>query len=174
MALIVTILAAITAIIFALSRLLSAASEGREAVRDVENAVRRGRWSKKADGRLVDTLEDPRDAAAILLVQTAAYKGEISAAQKSTITGLMQKTFDIGGEEAEGLYSFGRMAIGQLNDAGNSTRRILRPILDTLTLEEMRGFVAMLDEVAEVDGDPVEAQRLLISEVRRSLALTSR
>lgn len=133
---------------------------------------RRRAFGEKSRGRLVEQLTDPREAAAILLVQTAAYgNGQVSVAEKERMTALMARQFACDPDEAEGLYSFGRMAVGQMNDALNSLGRLLRPIRERCTLNEMKQLVAMMTEVAAVDGAPDPDARRLIEETRGALHL---
>ena len=167
----IAILAGIASLLWVITYLMRSASELPEAARDVKNTVRRHRWSKKNNATILDILEDPRDAAAILMAQISAYDGEITARQKDRMKQLMAEAFAADEETAEGLYSFGRMAIGQINDAANSLRKILAPVSDRLTPDEMKEFVQMLEEMAEVENPPTERQRQLIMEVRRGLAL---
>lgn len=167
--LIIIVLGGIAAAIFWLYRMKKAADAGREVYTEVRDSIRHGRWAKKADARLIESLDDPREAAAILMVQIASYDGEVTAAQKARIEDLMEQTFQCAGDEAQGLYSFGRMAVGQINDAANSLNQILRPIQGQLTDAEKRDLVRMLEAVSEVEGEPNERQRLLIAAVRRAL-----
>lgn len=169
----IAIIAAISAGLWLLVRAMRAAKEGREAIGEVKEAVRRANWSKQVDQRLIEGIEDPREAAVVFMAQIASYDGEITSTQKETMKELMGQYFGVDSETAEGLYSFGRMAIGQINDASNSLRKLLRPILNALTLEEMKDFVTMLEQTAEVEGPPTEIQRQLISEVRRGLSLNT-
>ncbi|MEM9233013.1 MAG: hypothetical protein AAGA69_02100 [Pseudomonadota bacterium] len=132
----------------------------------------RGRQMEKAISthRLVETLADPREAAAILLVQIAAYgDGQVTVEQKERITALMSGQFGSDEEEAEGLFSFGRMAIGQIGDAFDSLGRLLRPIRASLTLDEMKEFVWMMSAVADTHERPVPEARRLIDETRHAL-----
>jgi uncharacterized tellurite resistance protein B-like protein len=171
MHILVAIIAAIGSLIWVVVHLLRSANELPEAAKEAKNAVRRHRWSKKSDASVLDGIEDPRDSAAILMAQIASYDGEITSRQKQKMKELMIVAFQADDETAEGLYSYARMVIGQLNDAANSLRKLLRPVMDKLTLEEMKQLVAMLDEMAEVEGEPTERQRQLVMEVRRVLSL---
>ncbi len=169
MGLLLAILGGLAAAIFVASRLMGAARDGKEAVDDLKGAVRRGQWSRQIDARLIENIEDPRESAAILLVQMASYDGEITVQQKATITAMMREYFKADGDEAEGLYSFGRMAIGQINDAANSLNKLLRPIKASLTVDEKKDFITMLETTAEVEAEPTERQRDLALQVRRNL-----
>lgn len=170
MAILIAVLGALGALIWTVVHFVRAAQEGREVVNDVRAGFRRGAWSKKANSRLIEAIEDPRESAAILMAQIAVYDGEITAAQKSKMTALMQEHFAAPADEAEGLYSFGRMAVGQLNDAGNSLTTILRPVQEKLTQAEKNDLVGMLEEIAEVEAAPNDLQRQLIAAVRRGVS----
>ncbi|MEX0645924.1 MAG: TerB family tellurite resistance protein [Parvularculaceae bacterium] len=146
-----------------------AAREGREAVRDVKGFFRSGKWSRRIDQRLIEHLADPREAAAILLFQIASYDGAVTDRQKAAMVGEMRKMFQADDETAEGLYAFARMALGEIHDASNSLKKILKPILDQCTADEKRGFIDALLRMAEVEGPASEVQHRLIGETRRSL-----
>ncbi len=171
MSLFLLIIGGIATAIFVVSRVIGAARDGREAIDDVKGAVRRGNWSRQIDQRVIESLNDPRDSAAILMVQIASYEGEITTAQKEKMVALMTDCFGATADEAEGLYSFGRMAIGQINDAANSMGKLMRPVKASLTLDEMKDMIRMMEEISEVEGAPSERQRELIMQVRRSLSL---
>jgi uncharacterized tellurite resistance protein B-like protein len=148
-----------------------AAHEGREAIRDMKGLYRSGKWSKRVGKRLIENLQDPREAAAILLYQIASYDGAVTDRQKSAMVSEMRRAFNADQETAEGLYAFARMACGELNDASNSLKKILKPIEAACTDEEKRGLVDMLLKVAEVEGAVSDTQHRLIGETRRALAV---
>lgn len=169
MHIILAILGALAAAFWAFTYFVNAANEGREAVRDVKGVIRRGQWNRRIDQRLIENLSDPREAAAVLLYQIAAYDGAVTGRQAAHIVAGMRDAFDADEETAQGLYAFGRMAVGQLNDAGNTVRKILRPVIDVCTDGEKKQFIALLESAAEVEGPPSDVQRRLIAEVRRVL-----
>ena len=129
------------------------------------------RRPKPTERRLTEVLTDPREAAAVLLVQQAVYAGPVTIEEKQTILALMRGAFGVDAGEAEGLFSFGRAAVGQAGDAANSLRRLVRPIRDACTLDEMKDLAAMLEQVGETDGAMNEHQRRLVAELRRALNL---
>lgn len=121
--------------------------------------------------RVTEQLSDPREAAAILLVQQAAYEGHVSQAHKTAILALMSAQFGAEPSEADGFYAFARMAVGQTGDAANSLRRLLGPIKARCTLAEMKALADMLVQVGETGGPMNEAQKRLVQDVRRALSL---
>lgn len=169
MHIIIAILGALAAAFWAFTHFVNAANEGREAVRDVKGVIRSGKWNRRVDQRLIENLSDPREAAAILMYQTAAYDGEVTDRQKQMMLDAMAQSFEADSETAEGLYAFARMAVGEINDAGNSVRKILKPVVEICTVEEKQQLVSLLDQAAEVEGPPTDVQRSLIAEARRVL-----
>lgn len=129
------------------------------------------RRKKPSERRLTEALTDPREAAAVLLVQQAVYAGPVTVEEKQTILALMRGAFGVSASEAEGLFSFGRAAVGQVGDAANSLRRLVRPVREACTLEEMKDLASMLEQVGETGGPMNEHQRRLVDELRRALAL---
>lgn len=169
MHIIIAILGALAAAFWAFTYFMSAANEGREAVRDVRGVIRRGKWNRRIDKRLIENLSDPREAAAVLLYQMAAYDGHVTDRQYQTIVAEMREAFQADEETAEGLYAFGRMAVGEINDAGNNVRKILRPVIEVCTGEEKQQLIDLLERTAEIEGPPTDMQRRLIMEARRVL-----
>jgi len=108
-------------------------------------------------------------AAAVLLYRIAAYDGAVPERQKSTLVQEMRKSFNADAETGEGLSAFARAAVGQVNDAANSLRKILKPIAEQCTEVERVSFIAMLETIGEVEGPLSDAQRRLVAEVRRAL-----
>lgn len=169
MHILLAIIGAAAAAFWAFTYFMRAADEGREAVRDAKGILRRGKWSRRVDARLIENLSDPREAGAILVYQIAAYDGAVTDRQKEQIIADMRVVYDADEETAEGLYAFARMAVGEINDAGNNVRKILRPVAEVCTPEEKQSFIDMLDRTADIESPPVEIQRRLIAEVRRFL-----
>ena len=172
MHIILAVLGALAAAFWAFTHFMSAAREGREAVGELKGAVRRGKWNRRVDQRMIENLSDPREAAAILVFQIAAYDGAITDRQREHIVNDMIETFDADPETGQGLFSFARMAVGELNDAGNNVNKILRPIVKVCTPDEKTQLIELMERTAEIEGSPTDMQRRLIAEIRRGLSGT--
>lgn len=169
MHILIAALGAIAAAFWAFTYFVGAAREGREAIRDVHGAFRGAKWSRKVGQRMIENLTDPREAAAVLLYQIAAYDGAVTDRQRQTIVADMKSTFGADAETAEGLFAFARAAVGQINDAANSLRKIAKPILDSCTPDERRQVIDMMLKAAEIEGPVSDTQNRLIAETRRAL-----
>lgn len=146
-----------------------AAHEGREAVRDVKGLFRAGKWSRRIDKRLIENLTDPREAAGVLLYQIASYDGAVTDRQKAAMVAEMRQAFNADEETAEGIYAFSRMALGEINDASNSLKKITKPIIEACTMDEKRALIDLMLRMAEIEGPASDVQHRLIAETRRLL-----
>ena len=142
--------------------------------RELRAARRRAAQAAASSRRLTERLVDPREAAAVLLVQQASYRGALDAQHRQVILALMRSAFGASAQEADGLYGFGRMAVSQTGDAANGLRRLLAPVREHCTLEEMKDLIAMLEQVGETTGPMNDHQRRLVEEARRALYLDAR
>ena len=170
MHIIIAVLGALAAALWAFTHFMGAAREGREAIGEVKGVIRRGKWNRRVDQRLIENLSDPREAAAILIYQLAAYDGAVTDRQKAQMIDDMRREFQADDETAEGLFAFARMAVGEINDAGNSVRKILAPVNSVCTPDEKASLIELLDRTAEIEGEPTDMQRRLIAEARRVLS----
>jgi len=169
MHILIAILGAVAAAFWAFTYFVGAAREGREAIRDAHGAIRGAKWSRKVGQRMIESLTDPREAAAVLLFQIAAYDGAVTDRQRAAIVDDMKSAFGADSETAEGLFAFARAAIGQINDAANNLKKITRPIMDACTDEERRQLIDLMLKAAEIEGPPSDVQHRLIAETRRLL-----
>ena len=169
MHILIAIIGAAAAAFFAFRYFVDAAHEGREALRDARGLVRRGKWTRRIDARVVENLSDPREAAGVLLYQIAAYDGAVTDAQKTAIISEMRGAFSADEETAEGLFAFARVGVGEINDAANSLKKILQPVVDSCTDEEKRMLLEMMARIAAVEGVANEPQKSLIAATDRTL-----
>jgi uncharacterized tellurite resistance protein B-like protein len=114
-------------------------------------------------------MTDPREAAAVLLYQMAAYDRAVTDRQRRAIVADMRLTFATDEETAEGLFAFARAAIGEINDASNSLGKILRLLQEACTPEERRQLIDLMLKTAEIEGPVSGIQNRLIADARRQL-----
>lgn len=169
MQVLVGFLAALAGAFWAFTYFVGAAREGKDAVDDVRSLFRSGKWSQKVGRRLIESIVDPREAAAVVLYQIASYDGAVTERQKEAMVQEMRKAFGVDQHAAEGLFAFARMAVGQIHDAGNNLRKILRPVAEKCEDAEKKTLVAMVETVGEIEGPLTDVQRRLIAEARRIL-----
>ena len=127
------------------------------------------RFRNKAGRRSLDVIDDPREAAAVLVFGLAATTGEVGAEVRTAITEELARLFDLDLAAACELAVRAVWHVGGLNDAAN----VIAPLTDRLVSEVGRPALADLraamEAVAARDGGPTPDQvRYLDKFVRRA------
>jgi uncharacterized tellurite resistance protein B-like protein len=141
--------------------------QAKSAQRKEEARLAKARESQRvAPLRAVD---DPRDAATILLFLVARVSGDPTREQIDTIERLVRSTFGFEHELTE------RMAqarfIASRADSFEQAAAVFSELLNKrLTVEERRQLIGMVEEVAWVDG-PLPAHTEAIQVLERRIAL---
>ncbi|MEL6789709.1 MAG: TerB family tellurite resistance protein [Pseudomonadota bacterium] len=166
---IIGILGAIAGLFWAFTHFSNSARQGKDAVDEVRGAFRRQRWSNKIDKRLIETLDDPREALAIFLYQILAYDGAITERQRLAMVAEMQATFGIDQPTAEEFFALARMATGEITDAANNVRKIAKPLVQRCQDAEKTAAIAMMRRLAAVEGPVNDQQTHLIATIETIL-----
>jgi len=158
---ILAVLAALVAVLFLLNRTLGRPpGQADKGVRQAPPALPPGKPSP------FELLDDPREAAAILLVQVADYEG-LASDRRGEIVAMMAKTFECSAAEAEGFFAAARRTVGRLNDVSARLSRVLQPIKAHTSPGQQRDLLALMGKVA--GETPSLAQQGLIDQVRAGL-----
>jgi uncharacterized tellurite resistance protein B-like protein len=167
MAILGGLLAAIGAIAVILWRLQQAAHATRDiadAAGDVRGLVRGWRWRRKANVHPMELIDDPREAAAVLMVVVAQADGAITERERTAIAGEMTRHFGATAAQVEELLARARWAAKETADPGDAMRRLVRVCREKLGPSERADLVAMLDMVAAADG---RTDEIVASDIRR-------
>lgn len=158
--------------LFVLWRMQQAANATRdiaEAAGEVQGLFRRWQWGRKANVNPMDIVEDPKEAAAAMMVAIAQADGPLTAAEQTAILAAMREEFDVGEPVAVELLARGRWLVRNSTDPGNPLRRLARPILKSLGPPERHALIAMLEKIARIDGADGKAAQLDIDRLRQTL-----
>ncbi len=152
------------------------AKQGLDAVRDatqtVANAPRRLAFRWKASRGQIDLVDDPREAAAIMLVELALARGEaLTPRQSDIIESEIAEHFRMTPAEAEELAAHAAWIAGQTPSPDDVMRKMGRKIVTSPQLgpKEIVDLDAMLVAVSEAEGLPTRKQLALL-QVYRDLA----
>lgn len=110
--------------------------------------------------------KDPRYAAAILLYQAAAFKGDISDEMDAAILNGMERLFHADKDAAEDLFSDAWRALGEENDTRVPLETLAQPIRDQCTDGERREFLALFQRISTLEGAPNQRQTQLFESLR--------
>ncbi|MDX2157045.1 MAG: TerB family tellurite resistance protein [Hyphomicrobiaceae bacterium] len=165
--------AAIGVILAVLWRMQAAAHATREiaeAASEVRGLFRSWSWRRKANVDPIDLIDDPREAAAVLMAAVAQADAALSERERTVMLMEMTRRFGATGEQAEELLARARWIVKDTTDPAAPMRRLTRLVQEKLGHKERAELVAMLEAVASADGCADEAVARDIRRFAQSLA----
>ncbi|WOI52080.1 hypothetical protein [Parvularcula sp. LCG005] len=159
----------IMGLIIALGGVLWAVKHLMEGAHEARGAARRLTWQHRSGKSRLDAIEDPRESAAILFVQSLRYVGEINAAERAKLTGFLSEKMGLSHAEAEELVSYAIYATLEQHDAANHLSRLLKPVQANCTVTERHELIDMLSELIAPESDGADQQRALVARVKDRL-----
>lgn len=120
--------------------------------RDVRLNIRRLMHGRSDAEHPVEAVDDPRLAAAGVVVAVATMDGPISQAEIGRLTRAAQDTFEISEREALDVLSFGRWIAGECATNAEAVRRLSKIVLRTAGPEAGPDLVRMIEDVATAGG----------------------
>lgn len=155
---------------------LQMAKRGLDAAVDVAqtvaNAPRRLAFKYKSGKGGLDLIDDPREAAAIMMMQVAlARGGPLTPLQSDVIEAEIREHFEATPSEAEDMAAHAAWVCQSCPPPQETMSRLSRLIVNSPQLgpKEVVDLDAMLVAVSEAEGLPVRAQLALL-QVYRDLA----
>jgi uncharacterized tellurite resistance protein B-like protein len=171
------ILAALVAVLGVLAIVLWRMSQAANAARDIAGAAeeahsfwRRLMLRRKAGKHPLDSIQDPREAAAAMMVAIAQWDGALTEREEAAIREEMQAHFEVGEPEAGELVARGRWLAEDVGDLGTFLKRASHPVQARCTAAEKRDLIEMLTRVADVGGRPDELIEQEITRLAEHLA----
>ena len=139
---------------------------GRDFADDTRALFRKRDWKGQHLQKPIDALSDPKEAAIVLMLETAKADGEMTQSQRSKVLNLSAHYFEINRNDASDLIASASFITRTLTDIHNVIGRVVRPLQENLSPKERRDCIKMMYEVANVDGDPSPNQIQLIGRVK--------
>ena len=131
---------------------------------------RRRAWRKRYAGNPIYAIEQPVDAAALLMVTVAKRDGDLTNDEKGTLLELFRTEFHLSEREAAALLASSAHLLGQGDAFIFNLEKVLAPSKDAFSDEQIASTLSLLEQVAEVGGGASALQRELIEDVRALLA----
>ncbi|MGI9408586.1 MAG: TerB family tellurite resistance protein, partial [Hyphomicrobiaceae bacterium] len=143
MHILLSVLGAVGTIAFILWRVQQASYIAREiadAAGSARGVFRRWRWRRKANVNPIDLIEDPREAAGVIMVAVAQADGRLTAAEQGAICNQIRQRFDATHEQAGELLAQAQWLVRE----GVDTREVMRrtmPVIQKLGREQRRELI---------------------------------
>ncbi len=141
------------------------------APRDVRLNVRRLMHGNAGGAHPADAVDDPRLAAAGVIVAVATMDGPISQAEIGRMKRAVQETFEVSEREALDVISFGRWIAGECVTNSEAVGRLSKIVLRTAGPEAGPDLLRMVEEVASTGGELGPEEREAIISVRRTFGM---
>ena len=139
--------------------------------KEAKNYMRRRRFEKKAAADPIKDVNDPREAAATIMVALAAFDGPMSKAEETIIQQQIKSSFETSDEIAIELLAHGRWLAKDCGDLNAFISRLLPPIVRHCSLKEKQELITMMEHVASANGPPGDLEKDAISFTSRHLGL---
>ncbi|MEO1305582.1 MAG: hypothetical protein AAFV37_11430 [Pseudomonadota bacterium] len=149
------------------------ARDGRKIAETVSNLPRKMRFKTKTGRGSLDVVDDPREAATILMLEIAQARGTLTERQEAAIRGEVMHHFEFQEAEADQLIS----QAGWLSRNGGASHVVVSKMTDFvrstpgMSNKELVDLDGMLVTVSEAEGNPTDSQLDLLSIYRDKTGL---
>lgn len=132
-------------------------------------AISRARFRQRAGQSVLAGVDSPGMAAATLLYSLASLRRPVTLADEEKIDHLLETICRMNRQDRADNMAFAAWASGQVADTNDIVRRFL-PIWSTgLEPPQRRELVGMAVTIAETDGQPTDAQSVVIRRLSEGL-----
>lgn len=166
------ILAIVSAILVWQWRIRAASEAARELgtlAQTAANLPRRLAFKRKSGQSGLKLIDDPREAAAVLMLEIARADGEASPEAKAVMVEIMQDEFEVVEADADALITHAQFLLRHAPAPHAVVDRMARYVLDAPGIgpKEIVDLDGMLVAVTEADGPP-SAEQLSLLQVFRN------
>lgn len=160
MHIVIGILGTIAAIIFYLSRISRGASDLADAANELGNLPRKLRYRRKAGKKGLDLIEEPVEAACILMISVARMSplGRISDEQSKAISDELVKHMYLERSYANDLIIQLRSLSQYLSQADSTLFPMLKILQGKIATNEAKDLADMMRRIGSIDS-PISAEQ---------------
>jgi hypothetical protein len=143
-------------------QLKGAADSVIDAAGKARGMISRARFKQRSGQSVLAGVDSPGMAAATLLYSLAALRRPVALSEEQKIDGLLETVCRMNKQDREDAMAFAAWASGQVADTSDIVRRFLPIWGDALKGPERRELVGMAVTIAELGGQPTDAQSAVI------------
>lgn len=149
------------------------AKDGRKLAETVGNLPRKMRFRQKTGKTGLSAVDDPREAATILMLEIAQARGTLTEKQEASVRGEVMHHFEFNEDDANALIT----QAGWLSRNGGASHVVMSKMTDFvrkspgMTDKELVDLDGMLVAVSEAEGNPTESQMDLLTIYREKTGL---
>lgn len=168
------ILGIVGAAAFWIWRINAAAQAARELgdlAGEAANLPRKMRFRSKAKKRGLDVIDDPREAAAVMLLNAARAGGEVSVETKTLIRREMERAFDIGPDQSGELLSRAAWHSSGVLEPVDVVRRMTDFLVANVSREALADLATLIARIVSAESGPAHEQKLFLLRYRERAGL---
>jgi len=169
-----TMLMGLLAIIGGIAALMWKVSLGIQAAKNIHGVAKqvanlpRKMKTGKADIQLIN---DPREAAALLMLSVARAGGQVTKSQKDTIINQITGRFELSTTNAEELLTHVSWLSKDLANADSAIARMSNILMQSVSSKELIELEDMLMQVAHADGKPTSSQKQILNQFAKQVGI---
>lgn len=175
MHIILLVIGAISTIAYVLYRIQAAAEAAKTIANEakgVANLPRKMRYqakARKAGSKLVD---DPQEAAVILMLEIARLEGDVSQESRDAIQREIEINFEYSADDADQMIAQAAWLSTDRAGQDGLHRRMCSLITQSVTASDIDILAAMLGAVAETGCDPGDEKAALLASLLQRLGVS--
>ena len=131
--------------------------------------VRRRQWQKQLGTKAIHRLENPMEAATLLIVATARLDGDITREHKQEIIQLFITEFSVTSHTATEFLAVASHMLANVFNITEEVRLILAPSISKYLPRHKVSLLEMMNKTAQREGAASKDQQALIDAVKREL-----
>jgi uncharacterized tellurite resistance protein B-like protein len=140
-----------------------------ESAEAAHGMLRRWRWRRKATSDPLADVEDPREAAAAMMVAVALSDGALTERERQAILAEITTRFQTTPRQADDLLARARWIVRDVHDVDRGLERLTPIVARMLAASERRELIQMLQAIAAAERPPGSIERLAILRLARAL-----
>lgn len=131
--------------------------------------MRRRKWEQQLGVKALHRLDNPMEAAGLLVTAVATYETDITRDLRSEVTALFAEEFKIANEQAGELFSASLHLIREAGSLEAEVRHILAPSKEKLSAAQIESLFRMLNKAAAFEPAAGEEKQRIVKCVEKEL-----
>jgi len=130
---------------------------------------RKRKWLKQYHASPALSIEQPLEAAAILLIATAKIDGDLSTEEKTALLNIFEHEFKLSYKQASDLFVASAYLLNSGREVYERPKDVLSPSLEHFSAAQKDSVLELLHKIAELGGGASEVQRDYISQITSAM-----
>lgn len=168
---ILSILVAVVVILWRLNQAAQAAKGAGEAASEAADFIKRLARRRQKHHDAIRDIDDPREAAAVMMVAVAQYDGQMTEPEIATIKLHVMENFGFSSEQADELIAYARWATKDMGDLGSLFLKASPSIIRDCSNQEKNDLIAMLEAVASHSSRDTDVPKKVIGQLKSKMFL---